>query len=205
MSISCHVQCGNYANWFLSASWRTSWTTEREGYWRSCWEEGSDRWVLRVDPSCSRKHPTSSALQSHIFVSIPTSQDTKEEMWRIPSWAPNSVGAVTKVPPTEWLNQQKFIALPFWRLEFQKPRVGRVCSFWGLGGEGVPHLYPSFWWLSGNLWCSSAHTCISLRFTWSTYCVHGVCLQISPFNKTSCIRLGPSLMASFNLVTSESR
>ena len=38
---------------------------------------------------------------------------------------------------TEWLDQQKFIGLEFWRLEVQDQGIGRVGSFWGFEGEAV--------------------------------------------------------------------
>lgn len=52
------------------------------------------------------------------------------------------------------------------------------------------HLYPSFWWVSGNLWCPLADLCPQVHVAVFLCVCACVCLQIFPFYyDTSCIRI----------------
>ena len=57
-----------------------------------------------------------------------------------------SQGCHAKVPPAGWLTEEK-LSSQFWRLgAVWDQGAGRVGSFWGCQGEGIPCLSPSFWW-----------------------------------------------------------
>lgn len=109
-----------------------------------------------------------------------------------------------KVPQIDWLKQEKFNALKFWRLEVQDQVISMAMVPLKVLGKTAPALSLSFWWFTGIFgipWLVNTAP-------WSVpSCSHGflpvwVSVQISPSCKdTGYIALGTTLLSCDLILT----
>lgn len=103
------------------------------------------------------------------------------------------------------LKQHTFILSQAWKLKGQNQGLGSPGSFWGMEGEGVPCLFPSFWCLLKSLTSfgrQMRHPNSASVFTWHFPSI-SISVQISLFlerDQSYWIRAPPPAPATNDLI-----
>ena len=88
-------------------------------------------------------------------------------------------GCYNKVPETDQLKNQKFIALQLWRLKSKSRFLAELLPSGCCEGEPVSSPWPRCWWLAGDFWCSLP--CEVLPPSLPSSSRRSVCVRVSSF------------------------